>query len=127
MAEWLADAPGYVGILREPGPLDGAIVAHASLHPSYRTGSGEVAFAVADELQGHGIGRRLITSVLEEARALDLQSVTATLLADNTPMRHLLLHAGIPVATHRFEDGVEEIVLGLSRDLVPRRQGFRAA
>ena len=53
----LAAAPGFVGILREAGPLDGAIVAHASIQPD-APGSAEVAFAVADEVQGHGLGRR---------------------------------------------------------------------
>lgn len=96
MTARLAGAPGFVGVLRAPGSLDGAIVAHASLQ-SDGLGSAEVAFAVADELHGHGIGRRLVTLVLEHARALRVGQVGATMLAENTPMRHLLRDAGPPV------------------------------
>ena len=118
----LASAPGFVGVLREAGPLDGAIVAHASLQPDGRTGSAEVAFAVADELQEHGIGRHLMASVLEQARTLRLERVSATMLAENSRMRHLLRHAGIAVVADTIDGGVEEIVLALDRTprLLPR-------
>jgi GNAT superfamily N-acetyltransferase len=106
----LAKAPGFVAILHEPGPLDGGIVAHASIQPDGH-GSGEVAFAVADEVQGHGVGKRLVTMVLERARALHMAQVTASLLAGNAPMRHLLVDAGYPLLADRVDAGVEEIVL----------------
>jgi GNAT superfamily N-acetyltransferase len=114
----LAAAPGFVGILREAGPLDGAIVAHASIQPD-APASAEVAFAVADEVQGHGLGRRLMAMVLEGARALHLDRVTATMLPDNAPMRRLLVGAGHPIMADRIDAGVEEIVLdpGAARSL----------
>lgn len=121
MTARLADAHGYVGILREAGALDGAIVAHTSLQPD-GLGSAEVAFAVADELHGHGIGRRLVALVLEDARARGLHRVTATLLAENTAMRHLLREAGSPVLDDRIDAGVEEVVLGLDDEAVPLHQ-----
>ena len=114
----LAYAHGFVGILREPGALDGTIVAHASLQPD-GLGSAEVAFAVADELQGHGIGRQLVALVLEDARRRRLRLVTATLLAENTPMRNLLRDAGPTVVADRIDAGVEEIVLGLDGAPLP--------
>jgi GNAT superfamily N-acetyltransferase len=106
----VADAPGFVGVLREQGPLDGGIVAHASIQPDGR-GSGEVAFAVADEVQGHGVGKRLVAMALERARALNLAQVTASMLAGNARMHHLLVEAGYPLLADRVDAGVEEIIL----------------
>lgn len=105
-----ADAPGFVGILREQGPLDGGIVAHATIQPDGH-GGGEVAFAVADEVQGHGVGTRLVAMALERARSLHLAPVTATMLPGNAQMRHLLVAAGYPVLADRIDAGVEEIIL----------------
>ena len=62
-------SPGVVGILGEPGPLDGAVVAHASVQPD-GIGGAEVAFTVADALQGHGIGRALVAAALGMARSM---------------------------------------------------------
>jgi acetyltransferase len=109
----LLEVPGLVGILREPGPHDGAIVAHASIHPA-GPDAVEVAFAVADDLQGRGIGRALVAAALGQARGAGATTATATLVADNLPMRHLLLDAGAPVVADRIDTGVEEIVLDLS-------------
>jgi len=113
-----ADAPGFVGILHEQGPFDGGIVAHASILPDGH-GSGEVAFAVADEVQGHGVGKRLVAMVLERARSLHMARVTASTLTGNAPMRHLLIAAGYPILADRVDAGVEEIVLdpGVARSL----------
>ena len=114
----IATAPGFVGILRETGPLDGAIVAHASLQPDGPS-SAEASFTVGDEVQGHGVGRRLVGLILERAAALRLERVTATMLADNAAMRHLLVDAGLPILGDHIEAGVEEIVLdsGLARSV----------
>jgi RimJ/RimL family protein N-acetyltransferase len=109
----LADAEGIVAILREPGPDDGALVAHASVQPD-GTGSAEVAYAVADRLQRRGIGRALVSLTLDRVRALGLQRVDAALFADNGAMRHLLLQAGAPVLRDMIDVGVEELSLDLA-------------
>lgn len=113
-----AEGVGFVGILREQGPLDGGIVAHASIEPDGH-GSGEVAFAVADEVQGNGLGKRLVRMVLDQARAAHVARVTASMLSGNAPMRHLLVAAGYPILADRIDAGVEEIVLdpGAARSL----------
>jgi GNAT superfamily N-acetyltransferase len=114
LAARFADAVGIVGVLREPGPRDGAIVAHAAVLPDGR-GDAEVAFAVADELQGRGLGRRLVTDAVRIARdALRCRTVTASLSADNGAMRWLLRSAGVPVVADRLGGGTEELVLALS-------------
>lgn len=92
----MATGEGVVGVLRERGPEDGAIVAHAQVCPD-ETGAAEVAFAVRDDLQGRGIGRALATAVVELARRRGWQRLTATTFTDNVAMRQLLLDAGCDV------------------------------
>ena len=110
----LADAPGLVAVLAERGPRDGEVVAHASIHPDGRCGA-EVAFAVADELQGQGIGSRLMAATLAQARRMGLRRVSATLYADNASMRRLLVHSGRPLVSDDIDAGTEEITLDLER------------
>jgi len=94
------------------------------MHRSSPTASARrSAFAVADELQGHGIGRQLVALALEDARRRRLRLVTATLLAENTPMRNLLRGAGPTVLADRIDAGVEEIVLGLDGAPLSLRDG----
>lgn len=105
-------SPGVVGILGEPGPLDGAVVAHASVQPD-GIGGAEVAFTVADALQGHGIGRALVAAALGMARSMGLARASASMLADNVAMRYLLRPPGCVVLSDLMDAGVEEVTLQL--------------
>lgn len=105
-------SPGIVGVLREPGDRDGAIVAHASVQPD-GAGSAEVAFAVADAYQGRGVGRALMAATLGLARAMGLSRVCASLFADNAAMRHMLHPSGCLVLADQIDAGVEEVTLAL--------------
>ena len=107
---------GFVAILDEPGPDDGAVVAHASVQ-AVGDGSAEIAFAVADDLQGRGIGTALMDAVLQHARTAGLRRLTASLFAENVPMRRLLERAGCRIAADRMELGIEEITLDLGAGL----------
>jgi acetyltransferase len=106
------DGEGFVAVLAERGPRDGAIVGHATLQPDGRGGA-EVAFAVADELQGHGIGHRLMDAVVSGARAIGLHELNASLFADNGAMRRLLESAEASVTSDAIDGGVEEIVVAV--------------
>ncbi|HJP71576.1 MAG TPA: GNAT family N-acetyltransferase [Candidatus Limnocylindria bacterium] len=106
------DGQGFVGILGERGPRDGAVVAHASVQ-AVRGAEAEMAFTVADELQGRGIGRELLSMALELAEARGLTTATLTLLAENVPMRRLVQCAGRPIVADDLDAGVEEITLRL--------------
>jgi len=103
---------GLVAVLGEPGPRDGAVVGHATVHGDGR-GDAEVAFAVADELQGHGIGRALVDEAVQLARACGVRRLSATLFAENVPMRRLLRGARCPILTDHVEAGIEEITLAV--------------
>lgn len=113
LRRFTGEGAGLVGILDEcGGPRDGAVVAHASVQ-SAGHGDAEMAFAVADELQGRGIGRILVCEALELARERGLRTASATLLAGNAPMRRLVVGAGRSIVSDDIDAGVEEITLSL--------------
>jgi acetyltransferase len=51
---------------------------------------GEVAFLVSDAVQGTGIGRAMMTLLIDFARDEQVSALTATFIRENTPMRRLL-------------------------------------
>ena len=113
IAQFVTPGDGIVGVLREPGPNDGAIVAHASVQGVGRARA-EVAFAVADELHDRGLGRELVDAAIRLARGRGLWRVSASLYADNAPMRRLLRDPAREIVSDVIEDGVEEIELRLA-------------
>jgi RimJ/RimL family protein N-acetyltransferase len=57
----------------------------------------DVAFAVADDWQGRGIGADLARRLVEDARANGIERLTATTLAENRPAHRLLRGLGFTV------------------------------
>ena len=106
------EGEGFVGILSESGADDGRVVAHGAVHPD-GSGGAEVAFAVADELQGHGIGTALMEMAVRHARRLGLRRLTATLFVDNTRMRRLIGRAGCAIVSDAMDAGTEEMTMSL--------------
>ena len=107
------EGSGFVGILDVAGPYDGAVVAHASMQPDGED-SAEIAFAVADELQGHGIGTALMKAVVKHAGRAGLRRLNAMLFVENVPMRRLLRNAGCAIRSDSADFGVEEIALDVA-------------
>ena len=107
-------ADGFVAVLHEAGPRDGAIVGHLCMEPD-RGGSEEVAVAVADGLRGRGIGSALIAAAVRSALRRGVPRLSAMLFATNEPMRRLLLHEPCP-KTDRIDSGIETIELEMARD-----------
>ena len=64
----------------------------------------EIAFIVADDYQGRGVGSFLMDALIVAARAGGVQRFTARLLADNLPMRAILDRFG--AEWERDEPGV---------------------
>jgi RimJ/RimL family protein N-acetyltransferase len=56
--------------------------------------SAEIAIELATAWQHHGLGRRMLDAVADEARAIGITRLTATYYADNLPVRRLLHHTG---------------------------------
>lgn len=92
---------------------DGTIVAHAAY---VRTGphSAEVAFAVADDWQRHGIATIMLAHLAAAAEELGIGVFTAEVLPANHRMIQVFRDSGYPVSL-RLGDGAMEIEFPTSR------------
>ena len=72
----------------------------------------EVAFAVSDALQGHGIGTRLLEQLATLARAQRIDTFDAYVLGENRRMLDVFQDSGLALTT-RVEKGVCHVVLSL--------------
>jgi acetyl coenzyme A synthetase (ADP forming)-like protein len=95
------------------GECGGRIVAFAGY---YRTAGdmdrAEVAFTIADALQGRGIGTRLLERLADIARAEHIRTFDAFVLADNRRMTEVFLDSGYRVS-RRMNSGVFHVELSL--------------
>jgi acetate---CoA ligase (ADP-forming) len=72
----------------------------------------EVAFAVADDLHGRGIGTRLLERLAEHASAVGVEEFVAEVLPGNGAMLRVFDDAGFETA-RRLQGGVVEVALHL--------------
>ena len=76
----------------------GRLVAFAGFYRDTRQpGQAEVAFAVSDALQGHGIGTRLLERLAVLARAQGIDTFTADVLGDNRRMLDVFRESGFGI------------------------------
>ncbi len=116
--EWAAswamdvDSADRYALVASTGP-DHAIVAHAAY---IRTGSerAEVAFAVADAWQGHGIATIMLAHLAAAAQEHGIALFTAEVLPTNHRMIAVVRDSGFAVTLHSG-DGVIEVELPTSR------------
>jgi acetyl coenzyme A synthetase (ADP forming)-like protein len=73
----------------------------------------EVAFAVADAMQGRGLGTRLLERLAEIGRDRGLTAFDAYVLGDNLPMMNVFLQSGFALTQGR-DSGVFHVVLDLA-------------
>ncbi len=106
-------------VCREPGPDHAALLAWLGSRlvgvASYELSSpdtAEVAFAVPDDLHGHGIATLLLEHLVSIARQRGLHAFTAETLADNTAMLAVFSGAGLPVR-RRSTNGIVELTFPL--------------
>ena len=90
------------------GELDGRIVAHAEWARLRDPTAAEVAFAVADELQGRGAGTRLLEQLVASAGAAGVERFVAEVSAGNRAMLSVFEHVGFEV-TRDIEGGSAEV------------------
>ena len=72
----------------------------------------EVAFVVADEWQGHGLGAVLFRGISARARQHGVTRLIALVLPENLQMLELLRHTGLPT-TRRFDDGTIHVEIDI--------------
>lgn len=92
--------------------VDGEIVAVARFDRLENPSDAEVAFVVADDWQGRGLGTLLFEHLTRRARDLGVARFVAETLVHNHPMLALFHHAGLPVREH-VEAGVAHLTIDL--------------
>lgn len=75
-------------------------------------GQAEVAFTVADQYQGQGVGTALMRHVTAIAREAGLKELSAEVLPENTPMLRVFKKSGLRLST-KHERGVVHVTLQL--------------
>ncbi len=90
------------------GRHEGRIVALASYARLRDPTVAEVAFAVADEFQGRGVGTRLLERLAERAAAVRIERFVAEVLPENTAMLGVFRDAGFEL-TRSLTGGEVEV------------------
>ncbi len=99
------DRPEGYGLIVTTGAQE-RVVSHAVFEVE-RPGRAEVAFAVADEMQGRGVATLLLAHLAQVASARGIDTFTATVLPENRRMIGVFRESGFPVRVHASPDGIE--------------------
>lgn len=108
------------------------IVGVGEFHVADDPEQAEVAFAVSDDQQGHGIATLLLEDLAVIAECVGLRRLVAKTLPGNTAMQLVFRTAGL-VERHRFDDGLMDVVMdltdhgGLRREAAEREAAAVAA
>ena len=127
---WAAPAdPAGCSLVAETGIAD-RIIAHAS-YDRIGPDSAEVAFIVADELQGRGIATLLLEELAERAQEAGISTFSADVLAENGRMLRVFHESGFPTRL-RAEPGAVLVefptaLTGPARERFERREQIAAA
>ena len=103
---------GFVAVVPRHRRAGERVVGHLCLEPA----GGhvvEVAVAVADDLQHHGIGGRLLDAGVRWALARGFTTLSASAWIDNAPIHRLLSSLARPTHTSDAGDGIEDIRIDL--------------
>ncbi len=82
-------------VLKDKGPRQ-KMIGVGSYHLNPSTKRAEIAFLVADEWQGRGIGTYLMHELVKIARQKKIKGFTAEVLRDNVAMIALMHKSGVP-------------------------------
>src|SRR5690349_6235284 len=99
------DRPEGYGLIVTTGAQE-RVVAHAVFEVE-RPDRAEVAFAVADEMQGRGLATLLLAHLAQIASARGIETFTATVLPENRRMIGVFRESGFPVEVQASPDGIE--------------------
>jgi GNAT superfamily N-acetyltransferase len=99
-----------VAVLNENGQ---PVIVGEARYVVVQRGEAEVAFAVDDPHQGHGIGTALMRHLVTMARQAGLKELIADVLPDNTAMLEVFETSGLGIRTQRKADAIH-VVLQLS-------------
>src|SRR5689334_2590984 len=109
-ARRMVAADGHLLIVAERA---GALCGIAGYYPAAaKPERAEVAFAVADAMQGHGLGTRMLERLAEIGRDRGVRAFDAYVLGDNLGMMDVFLQSGFTL-TQALDQGVFHIALDL--------------
>ncbi len=103
------ESPDHAALLAH---RDGRLVGVASYELTTRAGVAEIAFAVPDDMHGHGVATLLLEHLVSLARQRGLTAFSGETLLENTDMQKVFADAGLPVERH-FSDGVIDVTIPL--------------
>lgn len=105
---------GFIAVIAGNDGRD-RVVGHVCVEPSDDT-SAEVAVAVADALQGQGLGRRLLEAAIAWGRGAGLRRLVGTAFASNARIIRLVRSLGLPVSLGWSDCATCEVAI----DIAPR-------
>jgi acetyltransferase len=109
---------GLVAVLEERGMPGRTIVGHLCLEPS-DVDEVEMAVAVADAWQRHGIGRRLLEAAVAWGELHGIRRLRASMLSTNVAILGLLRSMGRDVTLTMPASGVVDATIEISGALRP--------
>jgi acetate---CoA ligase (ADP-forming) len=119
-----AAAPEGLSLVAVHGPEE-TVVGHGMYVDDWRP---EVAFAVADAWQGHGIATILLAHLAHAAASAGIDTFRATVLPQNRRMLQVFEDSGFPASMHRVDDYMEvEFPTSLSREARARFEARQRA
>jgi acyl-CoA synthetase (NDP forming)/GNAT superfamily N-acetyltransferase len=104
-------SPDHAALLAEQ---EGRVIGLASYEPAATPGVAEVAFAVADDMHGHGIATLLLEHLVSIGRIRQVHAFCAETLPENTAMLRVFASAGLTVQ-RRLVDNVVELTMPIPR------------
>ena len=109
---------GLVAVVDELDASEPRIVAHLCLEPC-GPHEVEMAVAVADAWQRHGIGRRLLTAAMAWAGFHGIERLRASMLGSNVAILGLLRSMGTDLTLTMPSAGVVDATIGVSQSIRP--------
>jgi acetyltransferase len=98
-----------VAVFDEDGEEHMLGVARYALVDPHDPQTAEVAVVVRDDFQRHGIGTKLLESLIHYARQHGVKTFVATVIASNTPVMHFIWKGGFHYEREMVEPGVFQI------------------
>lgn len=109
------DGVDHIALIAEPPDDPGRILGVARcVRLRGEPDTAELAFVVADDAQGRGLGRRLTELLADRARAAGIRRFSATMLGENRAARGLVRTISDRVASDTVGDGVRELLVELA-------------
>jgi len=105
------EGPDHAALLAR---ADGRLVGAASYELTARPGVAEIAFAVSDDMHGHGVATLLLEHLVSLARQRGLTAFAGETLPENREMQRVFADTGLPVERH-YADGAIDVTIPLPR------------